>query len=136
MVDLSRRKAEQAREDISFQLGSIDDIPFSADRFNAVMCSFMIFHMSEPVRRKGMMEIHRVLKPGGRLLILDLSLPTAPVSRTIARVLFGGMLEHDLRELLPLMDASGFSNVEIAPVKFRVLGLSVLAYIRGSARKS
>jgi ubiquinone/menaquinone biosynthesis C-methylase UbiE len=83
-----------------------------------------------------MMEIHRVLNPGGRLLILDLSLPTAPISRTVARALFGGMLDHDLRELLPLMGASGFVDVEIAPAKFRVLGLSVLSYVRGRARKS
>ena len=48
----------------------------------------------------------------------------------------GGMLQHDLRELLPLMEASGFSDVEIAPVKFRILGLSVLSFVRGSARKS
>jgi ubiquinone/menaquinone biosynthesis C-methylase UbiE len=136
MIESSRKKAAQAREDISFQLGSIDDIPFPADQFDAVLCSFMIFHMSDGVRRKGLAEIHRVLKPGGRLLILDLSLPTAPVSRTIARALFGGMLEHYLRELRPLMDASGFSDVEIAPVKFRVLGLSVLAYVRGLARKN
>jgi ubiquinone/menaquinone biosynthesis C-methylase UbiE len=135
MIELSRRKAAQAREDISFQLGSIDDIPFPADQFDAALCSFMIFHMSEGVRRKGLAEVHRALKPDGRLLILDLSLPTAPVSRTIARALLGGMLEHDLRELLPLMEASGFSNVEIAPAKFRVLGLSVLAYVRGRARK-
>jgi hypothetical protein len=46
------------------------------------------------------------------------------------------MLQHDLRELLPLMEASGFTDVEIAPVKFRVLGLSVLAFVRGSAQKS
>ncbi len=136
MIDRSRKKAAQAREDISFQLGSIDDIPFPADQFDAVLCSFMIFHMSEGVRRKGLAEIHRVLKPGGRLLILDLSLPTAPVSRAIARAVFGGMLEHDLRELLPLMESSGFSDVEIVPAKFRVLGLSVLAFVRGRARKS
>jgi ubiquinone/menaquinone biosynthesis C-methylase UbiE len=43
MIDYSRKKAAQAREDISFQFGSIDDIPFPADQFDAVLCSFMIF---------------------------------------------------------------------------------------------
>jgi len=46
------------------------------------------------------------------------------------------MLQHDLRELPPLMESLGFSDIEIAPAKFRVLGLSVLAFVRGSARKS
>jgi ubiquinone/menaquinone biosynthesis C-methylase UbiE len=136
MIELSRRKAVQAQVDITFQLGSIDDIPFSANQFDVVMCSFMIFHMSEMVRGKGITEIYRVLKPQGRLLVLDLALPTQPLPRAIARALFGGMLQHDLRELLPLMETSGFSDIEIAQARFRVLGLSILAFVRGSARKS
>ena len=136
MIELSRRKAVQAQVDITFQLGSIDDIPFSANQFDVVMCSFMIFHMSEMVRRKGITEIYRVLKPQGRLLVLDLALPTQPLPRAIARALFGGMLQHDLRELLPLMETSGFSDIEIAQARFRVLGLSILAFVCGSARKS
>jgi ubiquinone/menaquinone biosynthesis C-methylase UbiE len=136
MIELSQRKATQANEDITFQLGSIDDIPFSENQFEVVMCSFMIFHMSEMVRQKGIVEIYRVLKPHGRLFVLDLALPTQPLPRAIAKMLLGGMLQHDLHELLPLMEASGFTDIEIAPVKFRVLGLSVLAFVRGIAQKS
>jgi ubiquinone/menaquinone biosynthesis C-methylase UbiE len=136
MIELSQRKAAQAKVDITFQSGSIDDIPFPANQFDVVMCSFMIFHMSEMVRRKGIAEIYRVLKPQGRLLVLDLALPTQPLSRTIAQMLMGGMLKHDLQELRPMMEASGFSEIEIAQAKYRVLGLSVLSFVRGSARKS
>jgi len=136
MIELCQRKAAQANADVTFQLGSMDDIPFSANQFDVVMASFMIFHMSESVRRTGIAEIYRVLKPQGRLLVLDLALPTQPLPRVIAQVLFGGMLQHDLRELFPLMEASGFSDVEFAQAKFRVLGLSILAFVRASARKS
>jgi len=135
MIEASQRKAAEANEDITFRSGSIDDIPFSANQFDVVMCSFMIFHMSETTRRKGIAEIHRVLKPQGRLLVLDMALPAQPLPRAIAKMLFGGMLEHELQELRPLMESSGFSNIEIAPANFRILGLSVLAYVRGSARK-
>jgi ubiquinone/menaquinone biosynthesis C-methylase UbiE len=136
MIELSQRKAAHSNEDVAFQLGSIDDIPFTANQFDVVMCSFMIFHMSETTRRKGIAEIYRVLKPGGRLLVLDLALPSQPLPRAIAQRLFGGMLQHDLRELLPLMEASGFSDVETGPAEFRILGLSILAFVRGRARKS
>ena len=136
MIELSQQKAAQANLDVNFQLGSIDDIPFSANQFDVVMCSFMIFHMSEMVRRKGIIEIYRVLRPQGRLLVLDLALPTHPLPRVIARAFFGGMLQHDLRELLPLMETYGFSDVEMTQVRFRVLGLSILAFVLGSARKS
>jgi ubiquinone/menaquinone biosynthesis C-methylase UbiE len=131
MIEASQRKAAEANEEITFRSGSIDDIPFSENQFDVVMCSFMIFHMSETTRRKGIAEIHRVLKPQGRLLVLDMALPAQPLPRAIAKMLFGGMLEHELQELRPLMEASGFSNIEIAPANFRILGLSVLAYVRG-----
>ena len=136
MIEYSQLKAAQANEAVAFQLGSIDDIPFPANHFDAVMCSFMIFHMSETTRRKGIAEAYRVLKPQGTLLVLDLALPDQPLPRAIAQTLFRGMLTHDLRELLPVMDASGFSGVEIGRAKFRVLGLSVLGFVRGSAQKN
>lgn len=136
MIELSQQKAAQANEEISFQLGGIDNIPFPENQFDIVMCSFMIFHMSELTRRKGIAEIHRVLKPQGRLLVLDLALPTQPLSRAIAKLIFGGMLEHELGELLPIMKMSGFSEIEIAPAKFRVMGLSILAYVLGVAQKT
>ncbi len=136
MIEISQRKAEQAHADITFQLGSINDIPFPDNQFDVVMCSFMIFHMSEDTRRKGIAEMYRVLKPQGRLLVLDLAMPTQWLQRAIAqRVIFQGGLEHDLRELLPLMDASGFSDMACAPAKFSIMGLSILAFIRGCARK-
>ena len=136
MIELSQRKAAQANEEVTFQLGSIDDIPFPDNQFDVVMCSFMIFHMSEAVRRKGLEEIYRVLKPQGKLLVLDLALPEQGLSRIIAKTLLGFMINHDLRELLPLMEAVGFSDLEAGPAKFRILGLSVIAFVRARARKS
>jgi len=52
MIELSQRKAAEAGEEITFQLASIADIPFPANHFDVVMCSFMIFHMSEMTRQK------------------------------------------------------------------------------------
>jgi ubiquinone/menaquinone biosynthesis C-methylase UbiE len=131
MVDLSRQKAIKANLDVTFQLGSIDHIPFPDGQFDAVMCSFMIFHMSEAVRRTGMEEIYRVLKPQGRLLVIDLSLPARPIPRAIVKLLLSFMLEHDLKELLPMMEKSGFAGNELKQAKFRIFGLPVLSYVRG-----
>jgi ubiquinone/menaquinone biosynthesis C-methylase UbiE len=136
MIELSQHKASLANADITFQLGSIDNIPFPATQFDVVMCSFMIFHMSEATRQKGIAEIYRVLKPQGRLLVLDFSLPTQPLQRVIARTFLGSMSQHDVRELQTLMDVVGFTNIEIAQAEFRVMGLSVLGFIRGWAVKN
>ncbi len=135
MIELSQQKAARAGADIHFQLGSISEIPFPADHFDVVMCSFMIFHMSESTREKGISEIHRVLRPQGRLLVLDGATPTKPLLRTIVKLMSRGELPPDLRQLRPLMEACGFSNVEVAPVDFRVLGFAPLAFVRGVAGK-
>lgn len=135
MIEFSQRKATQVREDVTFRLGNIDDIPFSDNLFDVVMCSFMIFHMSEATRRKGIAEIYRVLKPKGRLLVLDLA-PSQPPSNANTQEPSASVPQHDLRELLPLLEASGFSDIEIAPVEFQIQGPSSLDFLRASVRKS
>jgi ubiquinone/menaquinone biosynthesis C-methylase UbiE len=136
MVEYSQRKAAQANADVTFQVGSIDEIPFPENQFDVVMCSFMIFHMGDETRRKGLGEIYRVLRPTGRLLVLDLALPPQRLQRGLAKRIFGGMLEHDLHELLLPMEASGFSAIEIGSAPFHILGLSILGFVRGSASKA
>jgi hypothetical protein len=48
----------------------------------------------------------------------------------------GFSAEEDLQDLIPLMEASGFSKIEQDMAKFNLMGLSVIAYLRGNARKS
>lgn len=132
MIEVSQKKAVQAELDVTFQLGSIDKIPFPNDNFDVVICSFMIFHMSEKVRNNGIEEIYRVLKPQGKLLVLDLALPPNPVSGSILKLLLGFMLKHDLKELRPIMESSGFSQIEISQAKYRVIGLPILSYARAT----
>jgi ubiquinone/menaquinone biosynthesis C-methylase UbiE len=136
MIEVSRQKAAQAGASITFQLGSINAIPFPENQFDVVMCSFMIFHMSDETRRRGIAEIRRVLKPQGRLLILDLALPARPLPRALARRLLGGMEAPDMRDLIPVLRGVGFSEVEFGSAPFRILGLSILGYVRGRAGKN
>jgi len=131
MIEVSREKAARAGLDVTFQEGNMEAIPFPNEHFDVVMCSFMIFHMSEGVRNKGIEEIYRVLKPGGTFFVLDLALPPQPISRWILKLLLGFMFKHDLKELQPVMESSGFSRIEIAQAKHRVLGLPLLSYVRG-----
>jgi ubiquinone/menaquinone biosynthesis C-methylase UbiE len=135
MIEYSRKKALDAGVDILFQNGSIDNIPFPDSQFDVVMCSFMIFHMSETTRVKGLAEIWRVLKPGGRLFIADLALPRQPVQRFIADKFLGFSQLPELAELLPVLKQKGFDSVETGISDFRIVGISLIGYIRATARK-
>ena len=132
MIEVSKQKAAQAKMDVSFQVGNIQEIPFPDEHFDRVMCSFMIFHMSENVRNNGIKEIFRVLKPNGKLLVLDLALPPNKVSRAFLKLFLGFMLKHNLEELKPIMESSGFAQIEISLAKFRVMGLPILSYVLGT----
>jgi ubiquinone/menaquinone biosynthesis C-methylase UbiE len=135
MIERSQRKAAQANVDITFQLGSMYDIPFPDNQFDVVLCSFMIFHVSETLRLKGIPEIYRVLKPRGRLLVIDMAEPTQALPRAIVRALFRSGPPHPLQELLPLLETTGFTGIEIAPAPFSLLGLRLLGYLLASVLK-
>jgi SAM-dependent methyltransferase len=63
---LARKLAEQANLDIEWFEGSALDLPFEEDAFDVVLCCLTLQFL--PDRKQGLMEIRRVLKPGGRLV--------------------------------------------------------------------
>ena len=135
MIEVSKQKAKQAQEDVSFDLGSMADIPFEANTFDVVICSFMIFHVAEKTRQKGLSEIHRVLKPNGKLFIVDLGLPHGNIQRMLAKLFLGFMINHELDELTPSFQENRFAEITNGKVDFRLLGLSVISYMSGIAQK-
>jgi ubiquinone/menaquinone biosynthesis C-methylase UbiE len=131
MVAVASRKASRKGVDVSFQVASIENIPFPDNRFDVVMCSFSIHHMPEDVRRKGFTEIYRVLKSGGHLFILDFALPDKPWQRRLVQRHFGHMMPHDVRKLAPVLKEYSFTEIEMGEAKF--MGTW---FLRGKARKA
>ncbi len=54
---------------IQFQEASAEHLPLPANSVDFVISSLSLHHWSEP--QKALLEIHRALRPGGQLLILD-----------------------------------------------------------------
>jgi len=54
-------------------------LPFGADRFDLVSVAFGLRNMTH--KDKALAEMNRVLKPGGRLLVLEFSKIAAPLSK-------------------------------------------------------
>jgi len=79
MIDLARTKVMEKgySRAISFQLGSGECLPFPDKSFDGAVCAFGIRNFSDV--KLGLMEIYRILKPGGRVVILEFSMPTNPV---------------------------------------------------------
>ena len=75
MLALARQKASPAR----FQLADAEALPFADASFDAVTCAFGIRNFVH--LEKGLDEMLRVLKPGGRLVLLELATPDSPLLR-------------------------------------------------------
>jgi len=92
MVDLGRVKVEQSRhaDRITLQVAPCEEIPFEDRTFDAATISFGIRNVVD--RIKGLTEMRRVLKDGGRIVILEFSTPTMPLFRSLYHFYFLKML--------------------------------------------
>ena len=79
MIDLARIKINKLGfdKDTTFQIGSGELLPYADKSFDAIICAFGIRNFYDI--KKGLMEFYRILKPGGRLIILEFSIPKNPV---------------------------------------------------------
>lgn len=88
MVELGKVKVEHSpyRERIELKVAPCEEIPFPDRHFDAATISFGIRNVVD--RLKGLTEMHRVLKDGGKIVVLEFSTPTLPVFRNLYHFYF------------------------------------------------
>ena len=86
-VELARGNAASAGESARFELGNASAMPFPDVTFDFVVCRAAFKNFSDPVG--ALREMKRVLKPGGKGLIVDLC-RDVPMSEIMASVYGGG----------------------------------------------
>jgi len=111
-ITRARRKAARRGLPIDFQAGVIEQLTFPDQSFDAVLSTLMMHHLPDDLKRQGLAEIARVLKPGGRLLVLDMKGPAGP-------------WKSSMQDQPALMKEAGFSQVETGETRFRGLGFAL-----------
>jgi demethylmenaquinone methyltransferase/2-methoxy-6-polyprenyl-1,4-benzoquinol methylase len=77
MLDLAREKAAQrGATGVRFEWADALQLPYDGERFDAVTVGFGVRNLADLDR--GLREMARVLKPGGRAVILEITQPTRP----------------------------------------------------------
>ena len=76
MVRMARENTEKAGVAVKFQQGNASSLPVGDDSFDYLVCRAAFKNFAQPVR--ALQEMHRVLKPGGRGLIIDLRRNASP----------------------------------------------------------
>lgn len=135
---LARRRIRRSRIEVDQCLLSGENLPFADESFDCVVSTFTLCSIDHVDQALG--EVHRVLRSGGRLLILEHGLSRDPsvqkwqrrlnwVERLVAE---GCRLDRDMRELV---QKQRFSKVEIAEFYLNEIPKTHVYIYRGEAVK-
>jgi demethylmenaquinone methyltransferase/2-methoxy-6-polyprenyl-1,4-benzoquinol methylase len=88
MLAIGRQKVEKKKLDrqITLQYGDSEALPFAERTFDAVTVAFGVRNFEHP--EKGLNEMFRVLKTGGKLVVLEFSIPKNRIIRNVFRFYF------------------------------------------------
>jgi demethylmenaquinone methyltransferase/2-methoxy-6-polyprenyl-1,4-benzoquinol methylase len=83
---LARARAKEGAQAITFEWGNALELPYESDRFDAATVGFGARNFSDLDR--GLAEMVRVVRPGGRVVILEITTPAKPPLSTFYRMWF------------------------------------------------
>lgn len=110
MLDLARRRAAELGREVTLREADAQALPFADASFDTVVCTLGLCGF--PDDRAAIREMHRVLRPGGKLLLLD------HIGSHHRLIRFGQRLlekmtvrtlgDYQTRRPLPLVEEAGF----------------------------
>lgn len=127
-VKMAAKKAAQAGVKVDFKQGSASKMPLQSSTFDFLLCRAAFKNFAEPVA--ALQEMSRVLRPGGRGLIIDLKRNASPeevgrqvdamglstMNRILTKLAFKTMLiksAYTKREFEQMLAQARFSKVDI-----------------------
>ncbi len=146
MLDIAKQKIEKRKLGDKFEvkLGDSEKLPFDDDAFDAVTVAYGVRNFEN--LEKGLADLQRVLKPGGKAVVLEFSKPKAFPIKQLYNFYFnyitpgiGKIFSKDARaySYLPesvaafpdgksftaLMDKVGFKNTKSRPLAFGICSI-------------
>src|SRR5258708_17308640 len=134
MISRARKKAAIAGAEINFQMASAEVLPFSDATFDAVLSTTVLHCLPDRTRDLCIREMVRVLKPNGRLLLIDFG-----GSKRARRSLLGHLRAHrnfDLFDLIPTIHESGLTDLKTGSLSFSDLQFLIATRSGGAPLRS
>jgi ubiquinone/menaquinone biosynthesis C-methylase UbiE len=127
----ARNKARRAGVEVTFAVAAGEALPLPDASFDVVLSTLVFHHLSHDALRASVVEIRRVLKPGGRMLAVDIGGP-----QDDRRTLHGPRGRHvpfDLDGIATRLPRLGLEELESGPVESGMKRLENLRYVLAEA---
>lgn len=127
-LNRARQKASRNRVNVQFDQGYADELPYRDGSYDRVFSSFMFHHLPAESRAKTLREIRRVLKPGGRLHLLDFS--QGSHSHSLSHLFHRNkqLRDNSDQRIISMMDEAGFETARKLTEGSLLLGIMRIAY--------
>jgi demethylmenaquinone methyltransferase/2-methoxy-6-polyprenyl-1,4-benzoquinol methylase/phosphoethanolamine N-methyltransferase len=125
MIEMARRKAAKAGSGAKFQVAAIEDLPFADGTFDLVTSSLMLHHLPADLKPSALAEVRRVLKPGGRFVVMDFARESHSPAGHLLSILGRGRGPATAENLVDLLTSAGFRTAAVLPSRH-----SNLAFVR------
>jgi ubiquinone/menaquinone biosynthesis C-methylase UbiE len=114
MIAQARTKAAKLGLDVEWKVARAESLPCSTESVDVVLSTLMMHHLPRVVREAFAGEIRRVLKPDGRVLVVDFEPPPRGGGGLISRVHRHGHVPK--REIVELLTRSQLDVVDAGAV--------------------
>jgi len=123
MLAIARNRAEELSYPVDLRLGDAQQLEFEDESFDTVVCTLALCTIPDPDR--AVAEAHRVLRPGGRLLLFEHvrspRLPIRAVQRLIEPLTVRLEGDHQTREPLDYLEPEGFEIERLERLKWGIV---------------
>lgn len=114
MLDVARDRAAELGSGVELREGDAHHLPFPDASFDSVVCTFSLCNI--PDQRQAIGEMHRVLRPGGRVVLVDhvrsSSRPLFWIQRAVEVLSVRIDGDHMTRRPAAIIEDLGFQVVE------------------------
>lgn len=118
-IEIARKKAAHGKSGTVFEVGLIERIPYEEATFDVVISRLVIHHLPDDLKRSGLAEMFRVLKPGGLVFIADFKVPGNPILAHLILVFVGHhmMMQSNVSTYPQMLRQAGFIGVDTGPTR-------------------
>jgi ubiquinone/menaquinone biosynthesis C-methylase UbiE len=105
MIRVAQQTPASRTRPARFRLGVIESLPFEAASVDVVLASLVLHHLPPDVRRAGLREVFRVLRPGGRVVVVDFDRRRSQVTTYLSEAGFVPVVGHGRWRMLSFVVA-------------------------------